>query len=99
MLLRRDLRDVVGKRTHEHDIKAEGLFGQGFGDADLLAHIVCRRVARGDDAETAALRHGCGQLPVRDPRHAALKNGVFDPQQVTKFGMDHSFYASMLASM
>ena len=30
--------------------------------------------------------------PQRDPGHAALKDGVFDPQHFGKFGTDHRYY-------
>lgn len=42
-LLRSHLRNFIRERTHEHDVDTEGLFGQGFGDPDLLAYIARRR--------------------------------------------------------
>ena len=48
------LRNFIRERTHEHDVDTEGLFRQGFGNLDLLAHIVCRGVARSHDAEATA---------------------------------------------
>lgn len=83
------LGDLVHKGTHEHDVHAEGTRGQRTGDADLLPHVVSGGVARGDDAQAAALGHGGGQLAVRDPGHAALKDRVLDAQQIANCCFDH----------
>ena len=80
---RDDLCDLVGKGTQQHDVHADGLGGDLPGSADLLPDVIARRVSRGDDAKTAAVGNGSGQLSVSDPSHTTLKYGVFDPQHFT----------------
>ena len=49
-----------------------------------LLYTSRRGVARRDDAEPAAVGDRRGQLAVGNPGHAALEDGVFDPQKATK---------------
>ena len=83
LFLGHDLRDLVGKRAHQHDVDAERLVGQPARGLDLPAQVVGVCVHRGDDAEAARLGNGAGELSVGNPRHAALKDRVTDPENVT----------------
>ena len=63
---------------HQHDIDAEGLIRHRFTGAYFAAHPVGVRVHGGNDAEAARVGNGARERRVRDPRHAALDNGVLD---------------------
>ena len=62
------------------------LLGDGRGFVDNLQRqmLFSDMIARRDDAEPAAVGDRCGQLAVGNPGHAALEDGIFDPQKATK---------------
>ena len=71
-------RDFFDERAHQHEIDAEGLIRHRFTGAYFAAHPVGVRVHGGNDAEAARVGNGARERRVRDPRHAALDNGVLD---------------------
>ena len=46
---------LIGKGAHQHDVHADGLVGQISGNPDLLADIIRRGVACGNNTKAAAI--------------------------------------------
>ena len=68
----------------------EGLVRQAAAQVDLLFQVLCVQVHGGDNAQPPAVGDGGGQLPVGDPGHAPLENGVLDAQKLAQGRFDHT---------
>lgn len=79
-LLGDDLRHLIRVGAHQHHVDSEGLIGALLGLPDLFPHPFRRGVGRADDTKAPRLGHGCRQMILRHPGHAALDNRVSDSQ-------------------
>lgn len=81
------------ERRHEREVDGKGLARHGLDLADLRLQLIGRgKRARRQQPQAAGLRHGGDQRCAGNPLHAALHDGVFDPQHFGKFGTDHRYY-------
>ena len=89
LLLGHQLGHLLGEGGHQHDVYAKGLVGQAAGQVDLLFQILGVGVHGGDNPQAAAVGNGRRQLPVGNPGHAALENGVLNAQKVADGRFNH----------
>ena len=87
-----------GVVAHQHNVDSKGLVGEGLGLPDHFPHHLHRGVGGGDDAQAAPFGYGRGQFGVGNPGHAALENGVLNPQKLSQFGFQHGVFPSFLVT-
>jgi len=80
-LVDHELDDVGVPHEGLGDVDAERLVGEVPHLADLLPHRVQLARRRLDDAESAGVGDGRGQLGPSDPSHRGLHDRVLDPEQ------------------
>ena len=81
-----ELREVVRIRGEQHDVQAQRLIRDGTGLANLVADVINRSRAAGNDAETASLGYRRRKMMLRNPRHCALHNRILDTEQFCNLG-------------
>ncbi len=76
--------NLLSKRTHQHNVDTKRLVRIRFGFSDLIPHIICRCIARGNDSKSSGIGYGSGKSGICNPCHAALKNRIVYSYQFTK---------------
>ena len=88
-LLNHDVGYLVGKRTHEHDVDAEGLVGQLLALADFRAELLAVGVHRSNQSQSARVGNARGKRGVGYPSHTALKDGIFQTESLVNDSRNH----------
>ena len=86
LLVDGELGEVVRVRGEQHDVHTKRLVRDRTRLADLVADIIDRRCAARDDAEAACLGNRRREVVLRDPRHGALHDRVFNTEQFCNLG-------------
>lgn len=98
-LVNHDLRDLVGKRAHEHDVDAKGLIRPGAQLMNLVAKPVGVGVHGRDDSQPAGLGHSRGKRGIGNPGHTALEHGLFDAEQIAERSLEHLYFSNAASTV
>ena len=91
LLVDGQLCQIVRIRGEQHDVHTERLVRDGTRLMDLLTDVIDRSCAARDNAQTACLGNRSSQMVLRDPRHRALHDWVFDTEKFCDLGFHRSF--------
>ena len=91
LLVNGQLCQIVRIRGEQHDVHTERLVRDGTRLMDLLTDVIDRSRAARDNSQTACLGNRSSQMVLRDPRHSALHDRVFDTEKFCDLGFHRSF--------
>lgn len=84
---------VIGNRVDRRQdghVHAERLVGHLPAALDFLQQpLGSGKHVRGDEAERAGIGHGCDQIGIADPGHAAHDDRMLDAEHLRDSGLDH----------
>ena len=82
-----DIGDLIDTVIFHDQIDRKRLIGQRACGLNLFTHIFGRVESTLNNTQSAGIRNGGSKFSVGDMGHGALDNGVFDVEQVAKFGL------------